>query len=188
MGDLFYLIAGIAVIGVLLLVGLLARTRSGRPAPPAGTTDVIATPVETTPEELDTTPAETPVEAPAAPAPRRGGPARRPAQQNGRDGHPSRPCLVRYIRPPSVGSECSSPTLTAAGDVSELPVPYTGKVTSRTDPVQPTGGLVTKEQPGITGPTIRTWPNGRPPPAERAGFGRPRPGGPPAEAPAGMRA
>src|SRR5665809_105373 len=68
MGDLLYLIIGIAVLGVLLVVGLLARTRSGRAAPPADATDVIATPVETAPEELDTAPVEAPVETPVAPA------------------------------------------------------------------------------------------------------------------------
>ncbi|MGZ5400929.1 MAG: signal recognition particle-docking protein FtsY, partial [Nocardioides sp.] len=60
MGDLLYLIIGIAVIGALLVVGLLARTRSGRSVPPAGGTDVIATPVETAP-------AEAPVETATAP-------------------------------------------------------------------------------------------------------------------------
>src|SRR5680860_544195 len=68
MGDLLYLIIGIAVLGVLLVVGLLARTRTGRAAPPADATDVIATPVETAPEELDTAPVEAPVETPVAPA------------------------------------------------------------------------------------------------------------------------
>jgi len=61
MGDLLYLIIGIAVLGVLLVVGLLARTRSGKTAPPAEGADVIATPVETAPEELDTAPVEAPV-------------------------------------------------------------------------------------------------------------------------------
>ena len=61
MGDLLYLIIGIAVLGVLLVVGLLARTRSGRPGhapPPAGGTDVIAPPTTAAPEDLDTAPVE----------------------------------------------------------------------------------------------------------------------------------
>ncbi|MEJ7795116.1 MAG: signal recognition particle-docking protein FtsY [Nocardioides sp.] len=66
MGDLLYLIIGIAVLGVLLVVGLLARTRSDKTAPQTETTGVIATPVETAPEELDNAPVEAPVETPAA--------------------------------------------------------------------------------------------------------------------------
>ncbi len=71
MGDLLYLIIGIAVLGVLLVVGLVARGRSDRSVPPAGgATDVLAPPT-TAPEDLDTAPAEpaAPVEetAPAAP-------------------------------------------------------------------------------------------------------------------------
>ena len=53
MGDLLYLIIGIAVLGVALLVGLVASGRRGRLEPPPGDTDVITTP-----------PAETDVEAP----------------------------------------------------------------------------------------------------------------------------
>jgi len=69
MGDLLYLIIGIAVLGVLLLVGLLARTRSGRAAPPSSQTDVLAPPTTAPPEDLDTAPAEAaPVETAPAPA------------------------------------------------------------------------------------------------------------------------
>ena len=47
MGELLYLIIGIAVLAVLLLVGLLARARRGGPAaPPGADTDVIAPPAE----------------------------------------------------------------------------------------------------------------------------------------------
>jgi fused signal recognition particle receptor len=53
MGDLLYLIIGIAVLGVALLVGLVTSGRRGRLEPPPGDTDVITTP-----------PAETDVEAP----------------------------------------------------------------------------------------------------------------------------
>ncbi|QBR94065.1 signal recognition particle-docking protein FtsY [Nocardioides euryhalodurans] len=61
MGDLIYLIVGIAVLGVALVAGLLVRTRSGgKAAPPSAGTDVITRPpVEPAPE------AETGVEAPA---------------------------------------------------------------------------------------------------------------------------
>jgi fused signal recognition particle receptor len=67
MGDLLYLIIGIAVLGVVLVVGLLARTRSGRAAPPSSRTDVVAPPPTAPPEDLDTAPTEVaPVEtAPA---------------------------------------------------------------------------------------------------------------------------
>ena len=63
MGDLLYLIVGIAVLGVLLVVGLLARTRAGgRAQRPAAGTDVITRPpAEPTPE----TEAETPLVEPA---------------------------------------------------------------------------------------------------------------------------
>jgi fused signal recognition particle receptor len=57
MGDLLYLIIGIAVLGVLLLAGLLFRTRGKAPAPPSAGTDVIAPP----PTEADV---EAPTEAP----------------------------------------------------------------------------------------------------------------------------
>src|SRR6187200_2667255 len=53
MGDLLYLIIGIAVLGVALVVGLVTSGRRGRLEPPPGDTDVITTP-----------PAETDVEAP----------------------------------------------------------------------------------------------------------------------------
>ena len=61
MGDLLYLIIGIAVLGVALLVGLLARTRSGRTDAPERTdagTDVLAPPTPTAPDDLDAAPAE----------------------------------------------------------------------------------------------------------------------------------
>jgi fused signal recognition particle receptor len=70
MGDLLYLIIGIAVLGVVLVVGLLARTRSGRAAPPASRTDVVAPPPTAPPEDLDTAPTEVaPVETPVETAP-----------------------------------------------------------------------------------------------------------------------
>src|SRR5688572_18247650 len=53
MGDLLYLIIGIAVLGVALLAGLVTSGRRGRLEPPPSDTDVITTP-----------PAETDVEAP----------------------------------------------------------------------------------------------------------------------------
>jgi fused signal recognition particle receptor len=61
MGDWLYLIIGIAVLGLLLVVGLLAGGRRKAGAPRGGT-DVIAPPA---PTEADV---ETPVEAPAEPA------------------------------------------------------------------------------------------------------------------------
>ena len=67
MGDLLYLIVGIAVLGVVLVAGLLARARGGdRARPPAGGTDVITRPpVEPSPgAEI-----ETPVVEPASPVP-----------------------------------------------------------------------------------------------------------------------
>jgi fused signal recognition particle receptor len=70
MGDLLYLIIGIAVLGVVLVVGLLARTRSGRAAPPSSRTDVVAPPPTAPPEDLDTAPTEVaPVETPVETAP-----------------------------------------------------------------------------------------------------------------------
>ncbi|QZY28143.1 signal recognition particle-docking protein FtsY [Nocardioides coralli] len=59
MGELLYLIVAIAVLGVLLVVGLLARTRRGRPVPPRAGTDVVTTPP----------PTEAEVEAPSEAAP-----------------------------------------------------------------------------------------------------------------------
>ena len=44
MGDWLYLIIGIAVVGVLTLVGLLTSGRRRRAAPPGGSTDVIVPP------------------------------------------------------------------------------------------------------------------------------------------------
>ncbi|MFD1945524.1 signal recognition particle-docking protein FtsY [Nocardioides aestuarii] len=68
MGEWLYLVIAIAVAGVALLVGLLARGRSGRSVPPAGGTDVVAPP-STAPEDLDAAPAEAaPAPAPTAPA------------------------------------------------------------------------------------------------------------------------
>jgi fused signal recognition particle receptor len=70
MGDLLYLIIGTAVLGVVLVVGLLARTRSGRAAPPSSRTDVVAPPPTAPPEDLDTAPTEVaPVETPVETAP-----------------------------------------------------------------------------------------------------------------------
>jgi len=73
MGDLLYLIIGIAVLAVALVAGLLMRARGGRSAPPSGGTDVL-TPPPIAPEDFDTTPVEAPrdpaVQAPGeAPAP-----------------------------------------------------------------------------------------------------------------------
>ncbi|QBX54183.1 signal recognition particle-docking protein FtsY [Nocardioides seonyuensis] len=65
MGDWLYLIIGIAVVGVLTLVGLLTAGRR-RPAPPAGGTDVIAPPPTETDTAVDTAPEPT-LESPAAP-------------------------------------------------------------------------------------------------------------------------
>jgi fused signal recognition particle receptor len=66
MGDLLYLIIGIAVLAVALVAGLLMRARGGRAAHPSGGTDVLAPP-PVAPEDLDTTPLEAPVEAPVPP-------------------------------------------------------------------------------------------------------------------------
>jgi fused signal recognition particle receptor len=69
MGDLLYLIIGIAVLAVALVAGLLMRARGGRAAHPSGGADVL-TPPPVAPEDLDTSPLEAPVEAPVeAPAP-----------------------------------------------------------------------------------------------------------------------
>jgi fused signal recognition particle receptor len=59
MGDLLYLIIGIAVLGVALLVGLVTSGRRGRLEPPPGGTDVITAP----PAEPDV---EAPVDQPPA--------------------------------------------------------------------------------------------------------------------------
>ena len=59
LGSWLYLIIGIAVLGVLVLVGLLAGRRGKAPSVPGPGTDVIAPP----PTEADVeTPTETPVE------------------------------------------------------------------------------------------------------------------------------
>jgi len=59
LGDWLYLIIGIAVVGVLMLVGLLTGRRGKAPSGPSSATDVIAQP----PTEADVeTPTETPVE------------------------------------------------------------------------------------------------------------------------------
>ena len=63
MGDLLYLIIGIAVLGVALLVGLVTSGRRGRIEPPPGGTDVI-TPRAGDTDVITTPPAETDVEAP----------------------------------------------------------------------------------------------------------------------------
>ena len=57
LGDWLLLIIGIAVVGIVTVVGLLTSKR-GKSEPPRGGTDVIAPPAEA--------PAEAPVEAPAA--------------------------------------------------------------------------------------------------------------------------
>jgi fused signal recognition particle receptor len=64
MGDLLYLIIGIAVLGVALLVGLVASGRRGRIEPPPGGTDVITPPRPGDTDVIATPPAETDVEAP----------------------------------------------------------------------------------------------------------------------------
>jgi fused signal recognition particle receptor len=77
MGDLLYLIVGIAVLGVLLVVGLLARARGkgrGDLREPTGGTDVITRPpAEPGADQGADTAVETPVappaEAPPAAAP-----------------------------------------------------------------------------------------------------------------------
>ena len=60
MGELLYLIIAIAVLGVLLVAGLLVRTRRTRVTPPTSGTDVIAPPTEAD--------VEAPTEAPPAEA------------------------------------------------------------------------------------------------------------------------
>lgn len=61
MGDWLYLIIGIAVVGVLTLVGLVTSGRRRKGVPPAGGTDVIA------PPETPTTEAPTTEAPPTAP-------------------------------------------------------------------------------------------------------------------------
>ena len=67
MGDLLYLIIGIAVLAIALVAALLMRTRGRKQVPPSTGTDVIAPP-PAAPEDLDTAPTEAPVEAPAEPS------------------------------------------------------------------------------------------------------------------------
>jgi fused signal recognition particle receptor len=79
MGDLLYLIIGIAVLGVVTLAGFLTAGRRSRTPPdaPSAGTDVIAPPTATeteAPPEADTAPAP-PVEATAEPAPAPSAPA-----------------------------------------------------------------------------------------------------------------
>jgi fused signal recognition particle receptor len=66
MGDLLYLIVGIAVLGVLLVAGLLARMRTGgRGRTPRGDTDVVTRPpAEPAVGQPADTEVETPVTAP----------------------------------------------------------------------------------------------------------------------------
>jgi fused signal recognition particle receptor len=64
MGDLLYLIIGIAVLGVALLVGLVTSGRRRRIEPPPGGTDVITPPRPGDTDVITTPPAETDVEAP----------------------------------------------------------------------------------------------------------------------------
>jgi len=65
LGDWLYLIIGIAVVGVLMLVGLLTGRRGKAPSVPSSGTDVIAPPPTEAPTEADVeTPTETLVEAP----------------------------------------------------------------------------------------------------------------------------
>jgi fused signal recognition particle receptor len=64
MGDLLYLIIGIAVLGVALLVGLVTTGRRRRIEPPPGGTDVITPPRPADTDVITTPPAETDVEAP----------------------------------------------------------------------------------------------------------------------------
>ena len=67
MGDLLYLIIGIAVLAIALVAALLMRTQGRKQVPPSTGTDVIAPP-PAAPEDLDTAPTEAPVEAPAEPS------------------------------------------------------------------------------------------------------------------------
>lgn len=67
MGDWLYLIIGIAVVGVLTLVGLVTSGRRRKGVSPRGGTDVIAPPTEAPPTGAP--PAETEVRAPVDAAP-----------------------------------------------------------------------------------------------------------------------
>ena len=65
MGDWLYLIIGIAVVGVLTLVGLITSAGRRRGTPPAGGTDVIERPTETPTAPPEAPPTEVDVVAPA---------------------------------------------------------------------------------------------------------------------------
>jgi fused signal recognition particle receptor len=65
MGDWLYLIIGIAVVGVLTLVGLITSAGRRRRTPPAGGTDVIERPTETPTAPPEAPPTEVDVVAPA---------------------------------------------------------------------------------------------------------------------------
>ncbi|UUZ59829.1 signal recognition particle-docking protein FtsY [Nocardioides sp. B-3] len=77
LGDWLYLIIGIAVVGVLMLVGLLAGRRGKAPSVPSAGTDVIAPPRTEAPTEAGT-PAEAPIEEPTLEKPE--GTASRPVR------------------------------------------------------------------------------------------------------------
>lgn len=64
MGDWLYLIIGIAVVGVLTLVGLITSAGRRRGTPPAGGTDVIERPTETPTAPPEAPPTEVDVETP----------------------------------------------------------------------------------------------------------------------------
>jgi len=65
MGDLLYLIIGIAVLAVALVAGLLLRARGGTAAPPAGRAEAPVRPPVAPEQDLVTAPAEAVEEAPA---------------------------------------------------------------------------------------------------------------------------
>lgn len=67
MGDWLYLIIGIAVVGVLTLVGLITSAGRRRGTPPAGGTDVIERPTETPTAPPEAPPTEVDVETPVEP-------------------------------------------------------------------------------------------------------------------------
>src|SRR5687768_1576740 len=72
MGDWLYLIIGIAVVGVLTLVGLVTSGRRRKGVSPRGGTDVIAPPTEAPPTgapPAEAPPAEAEVRAPVEAAP-----------------------------------------------------------------------------------------------------------------------